>query len=87
LTGTPSTPPQDRAAQRQTLAAAKILIEALRRAGRDVTRERLVDALEGLQNYHTGLMAPVSFSASRHIGTEGLWIVPLDGGAPIWWDR
>ncbi|MGB8842603.1 MAG: ABC transporter substrate-binding protein, partial [Aliidongia sp.] len=79
--------PQDRAAQRQTLAAAKILIEALRRAGRDVTRERLIDALDGLQNYHTGLMAPVSFSASRHIGTEGVWIVPLDAGAPIWWDR
>jgi hypothetical protein len=77
-------PPAD---QCQALAAAKILIEALRRAGRDVTRERLVDALETLQDFHTGLIPPVSYSATRRIGSDGAWIVPLAGGDPIWWDR
>jgi ABC-type branched-subunit amino acid transport system substrate-binding protein len=73
--------------QRQALAAAKILMEALRRAGRDVTRERLVDALETLQDFHTGLIPPVSYSATRRIGSDGAWIVPFAGGEAIWWDR
>jgi hypothetical protein len=81
-------PPADlEPSQRQALAAAKILIEALRRAGRDVTRERLVDALETLQDFHTGLIPPVSYSATRRIGSDGAWIVPSAGGDPIWWDR
>jgi ABC-type branched-subunit amino acid transport system substrate-binding protein/mono/diheme cytochrome c family protein len=79
--------PGVRAARRQALAAAKILVEALERAGRSVTRERLIDALERLQNFRTGLMPPVSFSPTRHIGNDGVWIVPLAGGAPIWWDK
>ena len=87
LTQRDDLPSQDRSAQRQALAAAKILFEALQRAGRDVTRERLIDTLETLQSYRTGLMPPVTFSPSRHIGTDGAWIVPLDGGAPTWWNR
>jgi hypothetical protein len=80
-------PRNDQPAQRQTLAGAKIMVEALRRAGREVTRERLVDAMESLQDFHTGLIPPVSYSATRRIGTDGVWIVPLGGGSPIWWDR
>ncbi len=78
---------RDGMAQRQAIAAAKILIEALRRTGRDVTRERLVDALETLQDFRTGLTPPVSYSATRRIGSDGAWIVPVAGGEPIWWDR
>ncbi len=87
LTQRDDLPARDRSTERQALAAAKILFEALQRAGRDVTRERLVDALETLQSYRTGLMPPVTFSPSRHVGTDGAWIVPLDGGAPTWWNR
>ena len=87
LTQREDLPSLDRSAQRQALASARILIEALQRAGRDVTRERLIDVLETLQSYRTGLGPPVTFSPSRHIGTDGAWIVPLDGGAPTWWNR
>jgi ABC-type branched-subunit amino acid transport system substrate-binding protein len=80
-------PRNDQLAQRQALAAAKIIVEALRRTGREVTRERLVDTMESLQSFHTGLIPPVSYSATRRIGTDGIWIVPLGGGSPIWWDR
>jgi hypothetical protein len=80
-------PREDQPAQRQALAAAKIIVEALRRAGRDVTRDGLVNAMESLQDCHTGLIPPVSYSATRRIGTDGIWIVPLGGGSPIWWDR
>ena len=64
LTQREDLPARDRSAQRHALAAAKILVEALQRAGRDVTRERLVDALETMQDYRTGLMPPVTFSPS-----------------------
>jgi hypothetical protein len=77
----------DGQSHRRALAAAKILVEALRRTGRDVTRERLVNALETLQDYRTGLIPPVSYSATRRIGSDGALIVPLSGGEPIWWDR
>jgi ABC-type branched-subunit amino acid transport system substrate-binding protein len=80
-------PHDDQREQLQALAAAKILIEALRRVGREVTRESLVDALERLQDFHTGLIPPVSYSATRRIGTDGVWIVPLRGGRPVWWNR
>jgi ABC-type branched-subunit amino acid transport system substrate-binding protein len=80
-------PPDEKPSQRQALAAVQVIVEALRRAGRDVTRERLVDALETLQDFHTELMPPVSYSATRRIGSDGAWIVPLRGGKPIWWDR
>jgi ABC-type branched-subunit amino acid transport system substrate-binding protein len=79
--------PAGRPAVVQALAAAHVLVDALRRAGRDVTRERLVDALESLQADRTGLAPAVTFSPSQHIGSEGVWIVPLDGSAPVWWDR
>jgi hypothetical protein len=52
---------RDRSAQRFALAAAKVLVEALRRVGRAATRERLVNMIEALQNYRTGLLPPVSF--------------------------
>jgi ABC-type branched-subunit amino acid transport system substrate-binding protein len=80
-------PRDDQPAQLKAIAAATIVVEALRRAGREVTRERLVDAMESLQDFHTGLIPPVSYSATRRIGTNGVWIVPLAGGRPIWWDR
>jgi hypothetical protein len=80
-------PAEPQPAQRQALAAAKIIVEALRLAGREVTRERLVDALETIQDFHTGLMPPVSYATTRRIGSDGVWIVPLNGGEPIWWNR
>jgi len=78
---------REQSAQRFALVAAKVLVEALRRAGRAVTRERLVDAIEALRDYRTGLLPPVSFSPSQHVGTDGVWIVPLHGGAAIWWTK
>jgi ABC-type branched-subunit amino acid transport system substrate-binding protein len=83
----PGLRPQDRAAARQALAAAKLLVTALQRAGHEVTRERLVDALEAVQSFRSGLLPPVSFAASRHIGSTGVWIVPLGGGPAVWWDK
>jgi ABC-type branched-subunit amino acid transport system substrate-binding protein len=50
---------------------ARILVEALRRAGRQLTREKLIEALESINenNFeHRGF--PVNFSATNHQGAD-----------------
>jgi ABC-type branched-subunit amino acid transport system substrate-binding protein len=47
--------------------AAKILVEGLRRAGKDLTREKLINALESMTNYDLGGFE-VSFSPTNHSG-------------------
>ncbi|HSB73900.1 MAG TPA: ABC transporter substrate-binding protein [Candidatus Methylomirabilis sp.] len=71
-------PPPYLAAQLSAYAAAKILVEGLRRAGRDLSREKLVTALEGLYNFETGVTPPISYGPDRRIGTLGAHIVAVD---------
>jgi ABC-type branched-subunit amino acid transport system substrate-binding protein len=59
-------------------ASAMVLTEALRRAGRDLTRPKLIDALESLYRLETGLMPPVSFGPNRRIGSLGAYVVEFD---------
>lgn len=50
-------------------AAAKVLVEGLRRAGPQPTRQGLRDALEGMDNFNLGGIS-VSYSASNHSGLD-----------------
>jgi len=49
--------------------AAKVMVEGLRRAGRDLTRERLIAALESMDNVDLGGFV-VSFSRNSHAGSD-----------------
>ena len=49
--------------------SAKVLVEGLRRAGPDLTRERLVAALENLRDYDLGGIL-ISYSPARHTGSS-----------------
>ncbi|WP_439686890.1 ABC-type branched-chain amino acid transport system, periplasmic component [Cupriavidus oxalaticus] len=49
--------------------SAKVLVEGLRRAGPEPTRERLVSALEGLRDYDLGGIL-ISYSPTRHTGSS-----------------
>ena len=49
--------------------AAKVLVEALRRAGNDLTRERFVNAMEQMRDYDVGGFT-VSFSPTDHSGSK-----------------
>jgi ABC-type branched-subunit amino acid transport system substrate-binding protein len=49
--------------------SAKVLVEGLRRAGAEPTREKLVTALEGLRDYDLGGIL-ISYSATRHTGSS-----------------
>ena len=60
--------------------AAKVFTEALRRAGSDPTREKLVNALESMRDYDIGGFA-VNFSPSNHSGSKlvELTMIGADG--------
>jgi len=47
----------------------KVMVEGLRRAGKDLTREKLVSALEGMNNVDLGDFI-VSFSPTNHSGSK-----------------
>ena len=66
------------AAQASGIAAAKILVHGLERAGKDLSRERLVTVLEGLYEFDTGLMPRITFGPNRRIGVLGAYIVTID---------
>jgi ABC-type branched-subunit amino acid transport system substrate-binding protein len=61
-------------------ASAKVLVEALRRAGPKPTRERLQTALEGMQKFDLGGLE-ISYSPSDHTGLDfaDLSIISADG--------
>lgn len=65
-------------AQISTFVAAEVLTEALKRAGRSLSREKLLLALEGLADYQPGLLPPISYNRSRRIGAFGGYIMTLD---------
>jgi ABC-type branched-subunit amino acid transport system substrate-binding protein len=61
-------------------AAAKVLVEGLRRAGKNPTSERLVTALNGMNRFDLGGLV-VSYSAADHTGLDfaDLSIIGRDG--------
>lgn len=61
-------------------AAAKVLVEGLRRAGPQPTRQGLRDALESMDNYNLGGIS-VSYSPSNHTGLDfaDISIINADG--------
>lgn len=63
-----------------SFANAKVFVEALRRINGPVTRESLVRTLTSLQNYDSGILAPVAFGASRHLGLTATQRVQISGG-------
>jgi len=56
-------------AQLEGFAAAKLLVEALKRAGKDISREGLLKALDGLQKFDLGGLE-LSFGPKNHSGLE-----------------
>jgi ABC-type branched-subunit amino acid transport system substrate-binding protein len=66
------------AAQASAIAAARILVHALELCGKDLSRERLITALEGLYEYDTGLMPKITFGPNRRIGALGAYVVTID---------
>ena len=71
-------PPRHAAAQLAALAAAKTFVEALKRAGADLSREQLINALEGFYDYETGLTPKLIFGPNRRIGAAGAYVITIN---------
>jgi len=74
-------PPGRVQAQITAYAAAALLAEGLRGAGRDLTRLGMIDALEGLYRYDTGVTPRLTFGPNRRIGARGAHVMVVDIGA------
>ena len=59
-------------------SAAKLLVEGLNLSGRDLSREKLIAALEGFYQFETGLTPPITYGPNRRIGALGAYVVALD---------
>jgi ABC-type branched-subunit amino acid transport system substrate-binding protein len=71
-------PAADGGFSRLALSSAKLLAHGLRQAGKEVSREKLVEILENLYGYNTEQTPPVTFTQNRRIGPGGVHIVGID---------
>lgn len=66
------------AAQFEALAGIQVLAHGLEKAGAELSRERLVEQLEGLYEYRSGFTAPITYGPNRRVGAIGAYIVTID---------
>lgn len=59
---------------------AKVLVEGLQRAGRNLTRERFIDAIESINGYPLGYDITISFSPTDHQGMDRVYFTRLENG-------
>jgi ABC-type branched-subunit amino acid transport system substrate-binding protein len=70
--------PRHTASQLAAFAAAKVFVEGLTRAGKDLSREKLISSLEGFYEYDTGATPRISFGPNRRIGAAGAHVLSLE---------
>jgi hypothetical protein len=62
------------------VAVAMVTVEAFKRAGVDLSRGKTIQALEGLKNYETGIIPPVSFGPDRRQGCTDAFLYKVQSG-------
>jgi ABC-type branched-subunit amino acid transport system substrate-binding protein len=68
----------------QGLSRAEVLVEGLKRAGRDLTRLKLLQSLEGMKNWEDNLLGyPISFDADNHLGLNAVKLSRAEGGSYV----
>lgn len=63
-----------------TFGGAKIFCEALSRIKGEVTHEALAQGFYSMKNYESGILPPVSFSPTNHLGTTSLFKMAARNG-------
>ncbi|MGH9761463.1 MAG: ABC transporter substrate-binding protein, partial [Blastocatellia bacterium] len=64
--------------QRAAYGAARVLLGALEEAGRRISRKELVESLDQMREFQTGVLPPVTFGPNRRVGCEGSYVVGID---------
>jgi ABC-type branched-subunit amino acid transport system substrate-binding protein len=64
--------------QISALAAAKLFVEAVQRAGHEPTRARFISSLEQIRDFETGLTPRLAFGPNRRVGSLGAYVVRIN---------
>jgi len=59
---------------------AKVLVQALRRIGREVTREKFIEAIEHMEFYSPGIGANINFTEKDHQGLDQVYLTRVRNG-------
>jgi ABC-type branched-subunit amino acid transport system substrate-binding protein len=59
---------------------ARILVESLRRAGRDITREGFIRAVESIKDHYVGIGAVINFGPRDHQGMDDVYLTEVKNG-------
>jgi branched-chain amino acid transport system substrate-binding protein len=54
--------------------AAMLFVEGAKRAGRSLTRESLISALEGIRGFESGILPPLSIGPDHETQKQGFWV-------------
>lgn len=60
--------------------AAKVLVEALKLAGPELTRDKFISALEKIKEFDSGLGGKISFGPGQRMGVNSIFVVAVDKG-------
>jgi branched-chain amino acid transport system substrate-binding protein len=63
---------------------ARVLVEGLQRAGRQLDREKFIQAIESIRQLDLGIDNLVSFSSLDHQGLEKVYFTYMDNGKFLW---
>ncbi|WP_457553310.1 ABC transporter substrate-binding protein [Desulfobacula sp.] len=59
---------------------ARILAEGLKRAGKDITREKFIRAIESIHHYDLGIQNPLSFGKNDYQGLDNVYYTMIKNG-------
>lgn len=64
----------------QGMVGAILFAEAAKRVGADLTREKLVKALESLKDFKTGITSPITYGPGDHFGADQFGFAVWESG-------
>lgn len=62
---------------------ARILVEGLKRAGQQITRESFIQAIESIHQYDLGILNPLSFGENDYQGLDRVYFTRITQGEPV----
>lgn len=62
------------------MAVAMVTVEALKKAGQDPTRAKVIEALDNMKGFETGILPPVTFGPGQRQGCKTAFIYQVKDG-------
>lgn len=62
---------------------AVVLVEGLKRAGRDLTREKLIDAIDSIHQFPLGTANTLTYSPTCHQGVQQVYCTQVSDGKVV----